>query len=112
MITALNVASLLGQVLERCCRVWLSPPPFDHTKLMAVDGPWTLFGSANGHPRSLRLNFEFCVECYDRQLATSLSDRVRSRMRQSRPVSLADLDGRGLLIQLRDGLARLLSPYL
>lgn len=104
--------ALLGQVLERGCRVWLSPPPFDHTKLMLVDGLWTLLGSANWDPRSLRLNFEFNVECYDRELATSLTDRVRSKMKRSRSVRLADLDGRSLPVQLRDGVARLFSPYL
>ncbi len=59
-------------MLERGCRVWLSPPPFDHSKLMLVDRTWTLFGSGNWDPRSLRLNFEFDVECYDRELAEAL----------------------------------------
>ena len=104
--------ALLWQVLERGCRVWLSPPPFDHTKLMLVDELWTLLGSANWDPRSLRLNFEFNVECYDRELATSLTDLVRSKIQQSRPLSLADVDGRSLPIRLRDGVARLFSPYL
>lgn len=104
--------ALLWQVLERGCRVWLSPPPFDHTKLMLVDGQWTLLGSANWDPRSLRLNFEFNLECYDRELAASLTARVRSKMARSRPVRLADVDGRSLPVRLRDGVARLLSPYL
>jgi len=104
--------ALLWQVLERGCRVWLSPPPFDHTKLLLVDELWTLLGSANWDPRSLRLNFEFNVECYDRQLATSLTDLVRSKIQQSRPLSLADMDGRSLPTRLRDGVARLFSPYL
>src|SRR6476620_11945381 len=52
------------QVLERGCRVWLSPGEFDHSKLMIVDEAWSLFGSANWDARSLRLNFEFNVECY------------------------------------------------
>jgi cardiolipin synthase len=104
--------ALLWQVLEHGCRVWLSPPPFDHSKLMLVDGLWTLLGSANWDPRSLRLNFEFNVECYDRELATALTDSVRARMEQSRPISLADVDGRSLSIKLRDGVARLFSPYL
>jgi cardiolipin synthase len=104
--------ALLRQVLERGCRVWLSPPPFDHTKLMLVDGLWTLLGSANWDPRSLRLNFEFNVECYDRELATSLTDLVRSKIQQSRQVSLTDVDGRNLPTRLRDGVAGLFSPYL
>jgi phosphatidylserine/phosphatidylglycerophosphate/cardiolipin synthase-like enzyme len=37
----------LWQVLERGCRVWLSSGQFDHSKLMIVDGEWSLFGLAN-----------------------------------------------------------------
>jgi cardiolipin synthase A/B len=104
--------ALLWQVLERGCRVWLSPPPFDHAKLLLVDEFWTLLGSANWDPRSLRLNFEFNVECYDRELAAWLTDWVRRKIRQSRSLKLADVDGRSLPIRLRDGVARLFSPYL
>jgi cardiolipin synthase A/B len=105
-------AGLLRQVLERGCRIWLSPPPFDHTKLMLVDELWTLLGSANWDPRSLRLNFEFNVECYDRDLAASLTDLVRAKIQKSRPISLEDVEGRSLPIKLRDGVAGLFSPYL
>jgi cardiolipin synthase len=103
----------LWQVLERGCRVWLSPLPFDHTKLMVVDGAWTLVGSSNWDPRSLRLNFEFDLECYDREFAASLQQWVLTeRLREARPVTLADVDGRPLPVKVRDGVARLLSPYL
>lgn len=103
----------LWQVLDRGCRVWLTPPPFDHTKLMIVDGAWVLLGSSNWDPRSLRLNFEFDLECYDSGLAESLQQWLRAeRLQHSRPVTLAEVDGRSLPVKLRDGLARLLSPYL
>ncbi|MCZ7636964.1 MAG: phospholipase D-like domain-containing protein [Verrucomicrobia bacterium] len=137
LITALNLAALRGvqvdillpvksnlplvdwastaqwwQVLERGCRLWLSPPPFDHSKLMVVDGTWSLVGSANWDPRSLRLNFEFNVEAYDPALAGALTDWFETRRRQSRPVSLAEVDGRRFPVRLRDGVARLFTPYL
>jgi cardiolipin synthase len=103
----------LWQVLERGCRVWLTPPPFDHTKLVVVDGAWVLLGSSNWDPRSLRLNFEFDLECYDRGLAEPLQRWLSDkRLRHARPVTLADVDARSLPLRLRDGLARLLSPYL
>jgi cardiolipin synthase len=103
----------LWQVLERGCRVWLTPPPFDHTKLTVVDGAWVLLGSSNWDPRSLRLNFEFDLECYDRVLGESLRRWLRDeRIPVARPVTLAEVDGRSLPVRLRDGLARLLSPYL
>lgn len=137
LITALNVAAMRGievdillpqkgnlplvqwaataqlwQLLERGCRVWLSPPPFDHSKLLVIDGIASFVGSANWDPRSLRLNFEFNLECYDSELATTLTNLARSRIERSTPVTLADVDGRSLPIRLRDGIARLWAPLL
>src|SRR4029078_802851 len=104
--------AMLWQVLEHGCRVWATPPPFDHTKLMVVDGLWSLIGSGNWDPRSLRLNFEFNVEVYDRQLATRLEKHIKKLRTTAREMVLADVDGRSLPIRLRDGVARLMSPYL
>jgi cardiolipin synthase len=103
---------LLGQILERGCRVWASPPPFDHTKLLVIDRAWVLLGSGNWDQRSLRLNFEFDVECYDLPFASALDDLVRDKIRLAQPITLADINGRSLPNKLRDGVARLLSPYL
>ncbi|MGD9719872.1 MAG: phospholipase D-like domain-containing protein [Pirellulales bacterium] len=104
--------AMLWQVLERGCRVWMSPPPFDHTKLMLVDRTWTLLGSGNWDPRSLRLNFEFDVECYECELADQLHQWMMQKRQQARQVTLDDVDGRSLPVKLRDGVARLLTPYL
>jgi len=137
LITALNLAALRGvtvdivlpgennlpfvhwasqamwwQVLERGCRIWLTPPPFDHSKLMIVDGQWVFLGSANWDPRSLRLNFELNVEVYGRSFAVEMERIVQHKLRFARPVALEDMDGRSIPIKLRDGVARLFSPYL
>ncbi len=104
--------AMLWQVLERGCRVWMSPPPFDHTKLMLVDRAWTLLGSGNWDPRSLRLNFEFDVECYEAELAAKLHEWMMQKREPARQVTLAQADGRSLPVRLRDGVARLLTPYL
>jgi cardiolipin synthase len=104
--------ALLWQVLGRGCNVWMSPPPFDHTKLIVVDGAWAMFGSGNWDDRSMRLNFEFNVETYDRDLATFLDRHVTGVIARSRRKTLAEVDGRSLPIRLRDGIARLFSPYL
>jgi cardiolipin synthase A/B len=104
--------ALLWQLLQRGCRVFLTAPPFDHTKLMLVDGAWTLVGSANWDPRSLRLNFEFNIECYDEGLCEDMARLVEEKLNTASEVTKAQVDGRSIPIQLRDGLARLLSPYL
>ncbi len=113
-LTAVQWAStaMWWQLLQYGCRIWLTPPPFEHTKLMLVDRHWSLVGSGNWDPRSLRLNFEFNVESYDRPLATRLGALFEDKRSRSRSVTLAEVDGRPLPIKLRDGVARLFSPYL
>lgn len=100
------------QVLERGCRIWLSPPPFDHSKVFVVDESWTLVGSTNWDPRSLRLNFEFNVECYDAELARTLARRFDEQLTEGRAVTLAEVDARRVPVRLRDGIARLFTPFL
>ncbi len=102
----------LWQLLNRGVQVWMSPPPFDHSKLMVVDEAWCTFGSANWDPRSLRLNFEFNVECFSPQVAGVTANLIREKIASAQPITLADVDGRSLPIKLRDGLARLATPYL
>jgi cardiolipin synthase len=137
LVTALNLAALRGvrvdiilpaknnlppvhwasrsmwwQVLERGCHIWLTPPPFDHSKLMIVDGHWVLLGSANWDARSLRLNFEMNVECYGREFAQEMEKVVAKKMLGAHEVTLAEVDARIFPAKLRDAIARLFSPYL
>lgn len=102
----------LWQILSRDCRVFYLPPPFDHSKLMVVDGAWALIGSANWDPRSLRLNFEFNLELYDAELGRRLDLIVDEKIAVAREITLADVDGRPFPVKLRDGVARLFTPYL
>ncbi len=102
----------LWQVLHHGCRVHFTPGPFDHSKLMVVDRAWAFIGSANWDPRSLRLNFECNVECYDPELAGELHALIGSRIASGQRYGLSDSAARSLPMKLRDGLARLFMPYL
>jgi cardiolipin synthase len=137
LITALNLAALRGvrvdiivpeknnlpfvhwasralwwQVLERGCHIWLTPPPFDHSKLMIVDGHWVLLGSANWDARSLRLNFELNVECYGRAFAAQMETLIAQKISAAREVTLVEVDRRSVAGKLRDAAARLFAPFL
>jgi cardiolipin synthase len=137
IITALNLAALRGvrvdiilpaknnlpfvhwasrsmwwQVLERGCHVWLTPPPFDHSKLMIVDSHWVLLGSANWDVRSFRLNFELNVECFGRNFASQAEQILARKLQNAHEVTLAEADSRSLPCKLRDAVMRLFSPYL
>ncbi|WP_428485716.1 phospholipase D-like domain-containing protein [Rhodopila sp.] len=100
----------IGPLLSDGLRIWRSPPPFHHSKMMVVDDEWCLIGSTNWDIRSFRLNFELCMEVYDGKLATTLMTLMR-RARNSE-LTQADLDARALPVRIRDAGARLMLPYL
>lgn len=102
----------LRPLLNWGCRIFFTAPPFDHSKLMVVDGVWLSFGSANMDPRSLRLNFEFNVECWDEGLAKTLSTYIEDRLQDAHELTLEEYDRRSRFAQIRDGIAALFSPYL
>ncbi|HVT40169.1 MAG TPA: phospholipase D-like domain-containing protein, partial [Gemmatimonadaceae bacterium] len=102
----------LDQIVRFGCRVLLTRPPFDHSKLFVVDDTWCLIGSANWDPRSLRLNFEYNVECYSPDLGRRLGAVFDAKMAGARRLTVAELEGRSLAIRLRDGVVRLAQPYL
>ena len=81
--------------------------PFDHAKLMVVDGAWCFIGSANWDPRSLRLNFELNVECYGQELARSVTRAVDERIEKAKPHT--NVVG---WRRVRNALVGLLQPYL
>ena len=100
----------VGPLAATGARIWRSPPPFEHTKLMTVDGLWCLIGSSNWDMRSFRLNFELNMEIYDRDLAARLDEfMIRA---QRRRLSARRLIKRALPWRLRDAAARLMLPYL
>ncbi len=98
----------LRPLIEAGCRVWLLPPPFEHSKLMTIDDNWSLVGSANWDTRSFRLNFELNVELHD----TGFAHEIAVATRLCRRLTVAELDSDPLPIRLRNSAARLLQPYL
>lgn len=100
------------QVLKGDCRIWRADGPFNHSKLMAVDGRWAYVGSSNLDPRSLRLNFEVDMEVYDLDFAGALEARIDAMLRTAAPVLLEDLQARPFALRLIDRILWLGSPYL
>lgn len=104
--------AMLWELLDRGVRVFYQPPPFAHTKLFVLDQDYVLIGSANLDNRSLRLNFEFNVEIYDRHLASELGEYFDEVKERSREVTMDEMDSRSLPVRLRDAGARLFAPYI
>jgi cardiolipin synthase A/B len=100
----------VGPLLQMGCKVFRTPLPFDHSKLMVVDDSWCLFGSPNWDTRSMRLNFEMAIEAYDTELALRLSRAIDKN--SVNPITLQELDARSFVVKCRDAAVRLLIPYL
>jgi cardiolipin synthase len=94
------------------CAVYASGLPFDHAKLMTIDGCWSLVGSSNLDPRSLRLNFEFNLEVYDSAVAAEIDGAIDARRDKARLLSLEEVEAVPTWARLRNRFVWLFQPYL
>jgi cardiolipin synthase len=101
-----------GRLIEHGVKIYTTQPPFDHSKLMVVDGIWSLVGSSNWDQRSLRLNFEANLECFDDVLGARLEAYFDARRSMASTLHLSDFQNTSSLVRLRNNVAALLSPYL
>ena len=63
-------------------------PTMMHTKVMLIDGVWSIFGSANFDNRSLELNDEVNIAVMDRNLASRLLKDFEADLRVSQRLEL------------------------
>lgn len=98
------------RLLKQGVRLYESALPFDHSKLLLIDDYWCLIGSSNWDARSLELNFEINLECYDRSLTESLSAIIASKLAGAHQVQ--ERADQFFLQRLRNNFFRLFSPYL
>jgi cardiolipin synthase len=104
--------SLIWELQVNGIRIFYHPPPFVHTKLLLVDNVWSLIGSANMDPRSLRLNFELNLSVFDSELSNTIYRHFERAFAVSHEMTIQQVEQRSLPIKLRDNFARLFSPYL
>lgn len=106
------IERILPELIRAGVRVWHQAPPFAHTKLLAVDGFYSLVGSANMDSRSLLLNFEMNMEIYDRAFHDRLAGFMLSTLAKGYEVTLAELNALSVAARLRNAAIWIFSPYL
>lgn len=104
--------AMVGDILRRGVEIRLQPAPFVHTKLLVIDDAYSLVGSANMDPRSLRLNFELGLSVYDRDLARDLATHFDTDWSISKDLTHTSLSTAPLWRRIRNNCARLAAPYL
>ncbi len=103
---------LLPTLLQDGVRIFFQNPPFAHTKLFLVDDYYVQIGSANFDARSLRLNFELNVECFDSSFSREMHTYFSIVQQSSAEYTLEDAHKKNLPIRLRNAACWLFSPYL
>lgn len=102
----------MAELLDAGVRVYQRPPPFAHSKCLLIDREYSLVGSTNLDPRSLRLNFELGVEVFDARINGELASHFDKTLPECSEFTHQRLASRGLLAKMRDGASALFSPYL
>jgi cardiolipin synthase A/B len=103
---------IFEELLEGGCRVFLAPPPFDHSKILVIDEEWALIGSSNWDQRSFYLNMEFDLECWGKRAVRPLVELIDSKKRISFALSVEELRSRFSSGWVQRLAARLLAPLL
>lgn len=111
-IVSRAMTAQFDQILKDGCRILQAKGPFDHSKLMTVDGQWAFVGSSNLDSRSLRLNFEVDIEVYDRDFAQRVDARIADALDGAEEVRLEELRSRPFILRFFDRVLWLGSPYL
>lgn len=103
---------IFRELLEEGCRIFLAPPPFDHSKILVVDDEWALIGSSNWDQRSFYLNIEFDLECWGRNAICPLIKLIEAKRATACAVSARDFNEHLSSNWIRETAARFLSPLL
>jgi cardiolipin synthase len=96
---------LCQKLLARGIHVYERQDLMLHSKVMVIDGEWTVVGSCNLDPRSLRLNLEFFAVIRSAAMAAAAASFCRHELSHSRRVRLSEIRNRPLWQRIRDRLA-------
>ena len=99
-------------LLEAGVRIFEYQPTMFHVKAVTVDDDWAIVGSANFDNRSFELNYEIVVAIQDSSLVRALERSMRDDVRESREITLEDVERWSPLARARDRLATVLREQI
>jgi len=101
-----------SRIIEHGIQIYKNKRPFDHSKIVIIDDIWSFIGSSNWDARSLELNFEINLECFDADLNSKLTELFTLKKQNTDPVYQVEVNNLPIYKKLRNNLFRLFSPYL
>ncbi|MGB2715343.1 MAG: phospholipase D-like domain-containing protein [Vicinamibacterales bacterium] len=90
------------QFIRQGMEIYEYQPTMMHTKVLVVDGVWSMFGSANFDNRSLELNDELNLAVTNRALAARFLADMEQDLRVSHRITLEAWQQRGTLNKARE----------
>lgn len=102
--------AFLSDLAESGVRIQLFSGGLLHTKSITIDEEFSLFGSLNLDPRSLRINFEITLAVYDKNFTNDLEALQMTYIKDSINFKLDQLVTSSA--RFKDNLTRLVGPIL
>jgi cardiolipin synthase len=106
------MAANFSRIIKHGIKIYQNQRPFDHSKIVIIDDIWSFIGSSNWDARSLELNFEINLECYDVNLNAKLTAFFALKKQNATPVIASEFNDLPIYKKIRNNLFRLFSPYL
>ena len=101
-----------ARIMAHGIQIYKNQRPFDHSKIVIIDDIWSFIGSTNWDARSLELNFEINLECFDEDLNTKLNTFFNEKQQNANAVIASEIENLPIYRKIRNNLFRLFSPYL
>ena len=90
------------RLLERGIEIYEYQPTMMHTKVLVIDGTWSMFGSSNFDNRSLELNEELNLAVTNQGLAQRFLQDMEQDLKVSQRITLDAWRQRGTLAKTRE----------
>ena len=97
-----------GELLREGVEIWLDRHAMVHSKTMTVDGRWWTIGTANSDRRSMRGNYEVCLQCFSRPLAARMEEIFANDLTTARRLTIDEWEKRSILTRVGE---MLLGPF-
>ena len=101
-----------GELLQLGAKVYIYNKGFLHPKNIAIDNKVVSVGTTNMDIRSFRINFEVNAFIYDKETTNEFYKIFIKDMEDSKQLTLDDYNNRSLIVKIKEGISRLLSPLL
>ncbi|MDR1696527.1 MAG: phospholipase D-like domain-containing protein [Endomicrobium sp.] len=99
------------RLAKKGVKIYMTPPPFDHSKIFISDDEQILVGSSNWDVRSFKLLFEADMEIISKDLAKQLTEIAEEKKKKAVHFDITASKSMPLLKRLRNNAGRLITPY-